>query len=285
VKTRLSAAGRAALLAAIPVFFFLTSCGERGSGIIRVQDGAAVSFEELVEDLASVPLVFIGELHTSRGHHEAQLRVIRALAEKGEKVAIGLEMFHDGHQQELDGWLSGEVETEEFLGVYYHNWNLPWPLYRDIFLLARARGLPMIGLNASPDLTSQVAVHGFDSLTPSQIGELPGVSCNVDPEYEDFIRRALGDPRHRSGSFRYFCEAQMVWDTTMARKVVDYLDQNEDATLIVLAGSGHSWKRGIPLQVQMLAGPPFRTILPEHEDRPSRENVLPEDTDYLWTGL
>jgi uncharacterized iron-regulated protein len=285
VKIGPSTAGRAALLAALPVFLFLSSCGEGGSGIIRVQDGAAVSFEELVGDLSSVPLVFIGELHTSRGHHEAQLRVIRALVDKGEKVAIGLEMFHDGHQQELDGWLSGEVETEKFLDIYYHNWNLPWALYRDIFHLARERELPMIGLNASPDLTSQVAVHGFASLTPSQLEELPGVSCNVDPEYEDYIRRALGAHGHGSGSFRYFCEAQMVWDTTMARKAVDYLEKNEDATLVVIAGSGHSWKRGIPQQVQRLARLPFRTILPENEDRPSRENVLPEDTDYLWTGL
>ena len=107
MKTRPSAAGRAALLAAIPVLFFLAFCGRGGDGIIRVQDGAAVSFEELVGDLASVPLVFIGELHTSRGHHEAQLQIIRALADKGEKVAIGLEMFHDGHQEELDAWLSG----------------------------------------------------------------------------------------------------------------------------------------------------------------------------------
>jgi uncharacterized iron-regulated protein len=285
VKTRPSAVGRAALLAAIPALFFLASCGRGGGGIVRVQDEAAVSFEELVDDLASVPLVFIGELHTSREHHEAQLRVIRALADKGEKVAIGLEMFHDGHQEKLDAWLSGEIGTEEFLDVYYHNWNLPWSLYRDIFLFARERGLPMIGLNASPDLTRRVAAHGFESLTPSQLEELPGVSCNVDPEYEDFIRRAMGDPRHGSGSFRYFCEAQMVWDTTMAAKVVDYLEQNGDATLVVLAGSGHSWKRGIPQQVRRLAGFPFRTILPENEDRPSRENVLPEDTDYLWTGL
>ena len=285
MKTRPSAAGRAALLAAIPVLFFLAFCGRGGDGIVRVQDEAAVSFEELVGDLASVPLVFIGELHTSRGHHEAQLQIIRALADKGEKVAIGLEMFHDGHQEELDAWLSGEVGTEEFLDVYYHNWNLPWSLYRDIFLFARERGLPMIGLNASPDLTRRVAAHGFESLTPAQLEELPGVSCNVDPEYEDFIRRAMGDPRHGSGSFRYFCEAQMVWDTTMAGKVVDYLAQNGDATLVVLAGSGHSWKRGIPQQVRRLAGLPFRTVLPENEDRPSRENVLPEDTDYLWTGL
>jgi uncharacterized iron-regulated protein len=276
--------GRVALFAAL-VCLLATACGSGERDILRVQDGTDVSFEEMASDLASVPLVFIGELHSSGRHHAAQLRIIRELTKRGIKVAVGLEMFHDGHQEELDRWLKGETETDDFLNTWYHNWNLPWALYREIFLFARESDLPMVGLNASPDLTSQVASRGFDSLTPEQLGRLPGVSCTIDPAYEDFIRRALGDHAHGEGSFRNFCEAQMVWDTAMARKVVDYLGKNEGAAMVVLAGSGHSWKHGIPRQVQLLAPLPFRTVLPETEGRPSKQDVLPGDTDYLWTGL
>jgi uncharacterized iron-regulated protein len=261
------------------------ACVAREGDILRVQDGSVVSFEEMTTDLASVPLVFFGEIHSDPDHHRAQLEVIRALADRGRNVAVGLEMFHDGHQKELDRWLAGEMGLEDFLRVYYHNWNLPWGLYRDIFLFAREEGLPMIGLNASPDLTKQVAAHGFDSLTPEQLEQLPGASCKVDAAYEEFIRRALGEHAHGKGSFRFFCEAQMVWDTTMAKRVVDYLEENEGTTMIVLAGSGHSWKRGIPQQVRRLGEIPFRTVLPGTGDRPSRENVLPGDTDYLWLDL
>jgi uncharacterized iron-regulated protein len=239
----------------------------------------------MVEDFTTVPLVFIGELHNHPGHHRVQLRVIEALLERGSEVAIGLEMFHDGHQGELDDWISGRLGREEFLEIYFHNWSSPWPLYRDIFELAREKGIPMVALNASPDLTSQVAAHGFSSLDPSQLARLPGVSCTVDPEYEDFIRQALGVHPHGAGSFRAFCEAQMVWDTTMAWKLTDYLDRHPGTTMVVLAGSGHSWKRGIPKQVDHRSELTYLTLLPEMGESLTRGNVSEGDTDYLWTGL
>jgi uncharacterized iron-regulated protein len=264
---------------------FVTACDLAGSRIIRVSDGATVSFDDMVEDFTTVPLVFIGELHNHPEHHRAQLRVIEALLERGSEVAIGLEMFHDGHQGELDSWVSGRLGREEFLEIYYHNWSSPWPLYRDIFQLAREKELPMVALNASPDLTGQVAAHGFSSLAPSQLARLPGVSCVVDPEYEKFIRQALGAHPHGAGSFRTFCEAQMVWDTTMAWRVTEYLDRYPGATMVVLAGSGHSWKRGIPEQVDRLSELTYLTLLPEMGESLTRENVSEGDTDYLWTGL
>lgn len=273
------------LFLAFPAILGLTGCRRSESSIIRTGEDTVVSFEEMIEDFAAVPLVFVGELHNHPGHHRAQLRVIRALVDSGRPVAIGLEMFHEGHQGELDAWVAGSVEVEDFLGAYYHNWSSPWPLYRDIFLFARERGLPMVALNASPELTSLVAAHGFASLTPEQLARLPGASCSVDREYEEFIRQALGEHAYGGGSFRNFCEAQMVWDTTMAWKVKEYLDGHPGSTMVVLAGSGHSWRRGIPEQVRRRSSMPFRILLPEIGERLSRENTSPGDTDYLWTGL
>lgn len=278
--------GRWVLLSlALPALLGLASCRRTESAIIRVGEGTVVSFEEMIDDFTDVPLVFVGELHNHPGHHRAQLRVIRALAESGRPVSIGLEMFHDGHQEELDAWVEGSLGVEDFIDAYDHNWSSPWPLYRDIFLFARERGLPMVALNASPDLTTLVAARGFASLSPEQLARLPGASCNVDREYEEFIRRALGEHAYGGSSFRHFCEAQMVWDTTMAWKVVDYLEKHPGTTMVVLAGSGHSWRRGIPEQVRRRSGLPFRILLPEVGEHLSRENASREDTDYLWTGL
>ena len=102
----------AALLAAVP------SCRPGGGDIVRTADGVSVDFDDMVKDLASVPLVFVGELHDRSSHHEAQLAIIKALAEQDRPLAVGLEMFHDGHQGELDEWLAGERSTEEFLGTW-----------------------------------------------------------------------------------------------------------------------------------------------------------------------
>jgi uncharacterized iron-regulated protein len=234
---------------------------------------------------AVLSIVFVGEHHNNESHHAAQLRLIKALHERKGRVAIGLEMFHAGHQEEIDSWLRGEMDTHDFIEVYYHNWSEPWQMYGDILIYARDNGLPLVALNASPDITSLVASHGFDSLTEEQLEELPGASCSIDADYEDFIRRALGEHEGDEMSFRRFCEAQMVWDTTMAYRTVRYLEENPEDTMVVLAGSGHSWKRGIPAQVRRQSRVSFTSVLPEVEDGLTRESVSVDDTDFLWLGI
>jgi len=280
MKSRLLAAFAVTIIVSLAV-----SCVSSGEQVLRTADDEIITFSEMMAGLDSVPLIFVGEHHSNTDHHTAQLRIIEALHNDGKVLAIGLEMFHDGHQEEIDSWVRGDMDTKAFIDIYYHNWREPWTLYRDILLFARDNGLPIVALNASPDITSQVAAHGFNSLTEEQLGELPGVACNVDPDYEKFIRRALGEHPGGGQSFRRFCEAQMVWDTTMAYKVVRFMEGNPDHTMIVLAGSGHSWKRGIPEQVRRRAGITFKAVLPEVEAGLSRHSVTPEDTDYLWLDI
>jgi len=280
---RLGGAAAGVCLAA--AFMTVLACKLPSGRILRTSDGARVSFAEMLEDLSTVPLVVVGELHNSPGHHKAQLEVIRGLHGNEVPLAIGIEMFHDGHQEDLDDWVSGSLAVEDFLPLYYHNWREPWPLYRDIFLFARERKIPMVGLNSSPEISSQVAARGFDSLSPSQLARLPGISCRVDEEYESFIRKALGEHAHGGDNFRYFCEAQMVWDSFMAMRATEHLETNPGTVMVVLAGSGHSWKRGIPAQVSLRSDIPFRTVLPEIDGRLTSETVTGEDTDYLWLGI
>jgi len=261
------------------------SCGPSTEKMLRTADGRRISFTEMMDSLADVPLVFIGEHHNNASHHAAQLQVIKALHEEGKKVAVGLEMFHAGHQDEIDRWLRGDMGDQDFVNVYYHNWDEPWALYGEILLFARDNGLPLIALNASPEVTSQVSAHGFGSLSEEQLQELPGVSCNIDADYEKFIRRVIGEHEGGPRNFRRFCEAQMVWDTTMAYRTVRFLEKNPDHTVVVLAGSGHSWKRGIPEQVQRQAEIPFKAVLPEIAEDLDRNSVTAEDTDYLWLDI
>jgi uncharacterized iron-regulated protein len=257
---------------------------QREGRILRVADGSLVTLTAIVEDLKSVSLVFIGELHDQASHHWAQLEVIRALADSGKKVAVGIEMFEAENQPDLDRWVRGEIPSEKFRWVYLENWNQPWRLYSDIFLFSRESRMPIVGLNISPSIVRQVARRGFASLTPEQMQHLPPLSCNVDEVYQEFIRRALGVPEKKGLVFQYFCEAQLLWDSAMAWHALGFLKENPDFTLVVLAGSGHSWKRAIPEQVRRQSDLKYRVILPEMP-RLERSSVTTGDTDYLWLGL
>ena len=269
----------------LALFFFLRGYASTVERIHRVSDGKVLSLSELAKDLIDSRLVFVGEIHTYQSHHHMQLQTIRALKKAGAPVAIGLEMFRRDSQTDLDRWMEGELSEKEFQKIYYKNWNYPWPLYRDIFLFAQDHNIPMIGLNVPPEITKQVAREGFASLSPKQRGDLPMVTCRVDPEYMAFVRRSLGMHGHGGMEFTNFCEAQLVWDTAMAWTLLRFLEKDPKATVVVIAGKGHSWKLGIPAQIKSRSTLPFRVILPEIPGRIERGNISLAEADYVWLGL
>jgi uncharacterized iron-regulated protein len=270
------------LLGILTSIFLPCSCVVRGGKMLRVSDGTVVALNDVLEDLKRAQLVFVGELHDRKNHHEIQLAVIRTFKDAGTPVAIGLEMFRRESQANLNRWINNELAEKDFRKVYYDNWTFAWSLYRDIFLYARKHKIPMIGLNVPREITQQVARGGFASLTGEQIGELPMVSCDVDATYMEFIRRSFGAHAHGAMDFIHFCEAQIVWDTAMAWNLLAFLKENPKFTVVVLAGNGHAWKRGIPEQIQRQSTISYRVILPEEPGRSDRKDVSLEDTDYLW---
>jgi uncharacterized iron-regulated protein len=259
-----------------------SACSGDNLRLLRIADGTEISLAEIVGDLAGVRLVFVGELHDEKKHHDAQLAVIQALNAAAVPLAVGLEMFQHTDQEALDRWTNGAYTEKEFKGFYDRNWTIPWELYRPIFSYARDRRIPLIGLNVPSEITRQVARQGFQSLTQEQLGRLPEVACRVDPIYMDFIREVFGMHGHSDKQFTYFCEAQMVWDTAMAVHLLSYLEKNPAHTIVVLAGNGHAWKRGIPEQVRQRAKATYRVILPQIPERINAGEATVEDADYLW---
>ncbi|MDF1551417.1 MAG: ChaN family lipoprotein [Deferrisomatales bacterium] len=253
--------------------------------LLRVSDGRELALDEALPALAAARLLFLGEFHDQPAHHRAQLAVIRALHEAGHPVAVGMEMFRADDQQALDRWVEGTLPLEEFLSVYYANWNFPWALYSDMLLYAREHRIPLVGLNLSPELVQQVARRGFGSLGPEQLQQVPTVQCVVDEEYEAFIRRAMGMHGTGGPAFTNFCEAQLLWDTVMAIHLLAYLDENPGMTVAVVAGRGHAWKGGIPARVSQRSAVPMQVLVPKLPDAFQQVEVRPEDADYFWLGL
>ncbi len=252
----------------LTIFFVLSGISDVQAlaykNVLRVRDGRVIDFEEMIREIGTNAMVFVGEEHGDDRHHKAQLDIIRGLHKRGVPLAIGLEMFRRDSQYQLDQWLSGDLDTKDFVKAYYDNWNLPWPLYREIFLYSRQEDIPMIGLNVPEALSKKVLSNGFQSLTPEELRRLPpGISCDIDREYMDFIRMAYRGHGKAGKSFVNFCEAQMVWDKSMAWRLIEYKKKNPSRTLVVLAGTGHSWRRGIPEQVRRASAFKTRVILPE----------------------
>jgi len=262
------------------VFFIRVSTG---GDILRVRDGAVISFDRMIQEISNADIVFVGEVHDEQAHHDMELRIIRSFHEAGTPLSVGLEMFRSDSQQDLNSWVSGSSSLEQFLSSYYDNWRQPWPAYRGIFLYAREHQIPLVGLNIPADITTAVARRGFIALNAKQKQKLPpGISCNIDPTYMQFIRQAYADHAQREDKrFLNFCEAQMVWDKSMAWKLIENHKKYPSITTIVLSGVGHAWKRGIPEQVAQQSSFTYKVVLPLIPGQIERNSVSLHDADYV----
>ncbi len=248
--------------------------------ILRVKDKKTISWNEMTQEIKDKKIILIGEQHNVPKHHKYEMRIIEALYELHIPIAIGLEMFSANDQKVLDDWVGGNLSLNQFLPVYSKNWAEPWSLYRDIFLFAKDKKIPLIGLNVPIGIPEKVAREGFKALSQEEIRRLPpGIKCDVDETYMDFIKRVYSG--HQSGrEFTNFCEAQMVWDNAMALHTIEYLEKKPNSNAILLMGMAHAWKRGVPRQIERLhSGYTIAVILPEVV-REIERNVT-EDTDYL----
>ena len=265
----------------ILIVFLLTAAGR--NNLIRVSDGKPIPFGQMLKDIKSSDVIVIGEVHGFPQHHAMELDVIRGLHESDTPFVIAMEMFRSENQHDLDSWTSGSLPLERFVRAYYRNWTMQWSLYEDIFYYAREHGIPLVGLNIPDDISDAIARRGFASLTSEQRQRIPaGISCTIDKSYREFIRKAYtGHGKRDERSFDHFCEAQMVWDKSMAANLVSYMKANPGKKAVVLAGVGHAWRRGIPEQLSLMSEYRIRVILPVMSDHVDVKRITVDDADYI----
>jgi uncharacterized iron-regulated protein len=75
-------------LAAALITFFLTFCpvigpgrafAEYGDHILQTSSRTTLGLGQILPDLKGMPIIFVGEQHNDTGHHDIQLRIIRAI--------------------------------------------------------------------------------------------------------------------------------------------------------------------------------------------------------------
>jgi uncharacterized iron-regulated protein len=275
------------LLSSIIVFLFnffcQTSVWADQKHVFRVSDRKTISYQQMIDDLKKANLLFVGETHNNELHHRLQFDIIKALYNSKTAIAVGFEMFTADSQNDLDSWVAGRIASDDFVKIYYRNWNFPWSFYSDILFYVRDNKITALGLNVPPEISQKVARAGFSSLTKEEREKLPPeTGCAVDEKYMKFIRRAYAMHGHGGREFLYFCEAQLLWDQVMARNLVGFLKKNPDKTVVVLTGNGHAWKRGIPEQVRTFSEKTScRVILPDLPGSTDPSNITIEDADYI----
>jgi uncharacterized iron-regulated protein len=234
--------------------------------IFRLPEGDPIPFVQLFNDLDTTRVIFMGESHDQIEHHQIQLRMIRALVDKGKDVVIGMEMFERFQQPILDRWSQGLLTEEEFLKEVQWDttWGMDYELYQGILDEARSRHLKILGLNVSRDLVKEVAENGILKLSPEDRKKLPEMDL-TNQQHRAYIASIYkGHEKGSAKDFEYFYEAQCLWDEGMAESLFEFLKSSlaERKTVFVFAGSGHVvFDFGIPNRLDRRIPVSFKTIV------------------------
>lgn len=222
------------------------------SSVIDLSQIAGI--DQLIPKLKNHRVVLIGETHTEYAHHLNQLEIIRQLHDSNPQLVIGLEFFQRPFQSVLDDYVDGKIDEKSFIrdSEYLQRWGFDYRLYRPIFDFARNNRIPMVALNMDREITGLISQNGIDSLSEDQKNRLPPEIDFSDQDYRDRLRSIYFEhPHAEEEGFDHFVEVQLVWDETMAYQASEYLKAHPEASMVLLAGSGHIlYGSGIPQRLQ-----------------------------------
>lgn len=253
------------------------------SGLSRrvdISDRPAVS--RMMTDLGKARVVFVGEFHDQRDHHILQLEIIKELHRQGLSLSIGLEMFDVEKQASLDEWIGGSLPLQEFVSRYQKGWSINWAEYDSIMLFARNNKIPMVALDAPPEIVRLVTHGGPAALGYDAMRRLPeGATTVMLPEYKKFMSMAFRSHEIPDSMFDNFCAAQGLRNSTMAKRISSYLRQQPKKSMVVIAGVGHAMRRAVPAALTR-EGLSLRIVIPKVDGL--YEELDSDDMDYFVTS-
>lgn len=233
--------------------------GESRCGMwIDAHRGEPLSFDSLMEDLSTVDIIYIGEVHTLERHHRLQREIVEGLCRRNRALILGLEQMEERSQRELERYGRGDINFDELARMT--GWERQWGNYadyRELLETARACGVALYALNAKTETVRIVGRSGMASLSGEDRGRLSGMDFTADPLYERYIKTMLNVHAFaRPENIHFMYEAQMLRDETMAQVLAGAIGAHgKTRTAVVIAGSTHfAYGLGVPSRVRRRLG-------------------------------
>ncbi|MGA8752070.1 ChaN family lipoprotein, partial [Candidatus Deferrimicrobium sp.] len=253
--------------------------GPKVGEIYHLPTGLPISEDGLMDMLSGARLVSIGETHDNLNDQRVELSVVQGLHRRFPgKVAIGMEMFREPQQGVLDRWVAGELTELEFLKAskWYETWRYDFGAYRDLLLFARENRIDVIALDPPKELQEAVRRTGLDNVPEDLRRKLPEIG-ETDPWQRAVLHGIFGGHAGHGGgdgSFGSFLRVQLLWEETMAQKVVDYLKspRGEGKRMVTITGGWHvKYGFGLPKKVVRRLPMAYAILLPEEISTPEQQ--------------
>jgi len=248
---------------------------KRGGVMEMPHEAAAIevssikTLSDVIKGVEDRRIIYVGEIHDVFAHHAVQLDIIAGIYKKYPRIAIGMEMFQRPFQKPLDSFIAGDTGEAEFLKQteYFNRWGFDYPLYKPILDFAKAEKVPVVALNLQKEITGKVSHGGIDSLSDEDKKEIPPDLDFSDIEYRERLKEIFSMHRNSDEkNFENFYQAQILWDETMSHSVDEFVKNNPDHKIVVLAGQGHlRYGSGIPKRTFRRNGQEYAIVLIDEE--------------------
>ena len=230
---------------------------------VDLYHGEPVKFKSMVDDLAAVDVIYLGERHTLQRHHDLHEEIVKALAKRGKKVILGLEQMESFLQRKLDKYNKDEISFEEL--AQKTDWKKRWSNfedYRGLIEAAKESGGHIIALNAKKELVRKIGRKGIKSISTEDRRKLPHFTKMDNDWHKKLVTlKVQVHAAMKPEMLNSIYEAQTVRDENMASMTARALRKKKaDEIVVVVCGSGHcNYGLGIPQRV--------RRRLPKHKER------------------
>ena len=235
-------------------------------------------------------VLLLGEIHTSAADHAWQLATLEAVHQRRPQLSLGLEMIPAARQPILDRYSRGQLDEAAFLKQV--GWDQVWghdpDLYLPLLRWARRRGVPLLALNAEPDVVRRVRRQGLAGV-PVAEREGIGTPAAAGQAYRDRLETAWrghrsfeaaspqrgpaggsGRPGSRSAQrspepsapgltaaesadLQRFIDSQLLRDRAMAERIATAHRRDPGRLVVALLGRGHMEDGdGVPRQLEDL---------------------------------
>ncbi len=229
-----------------------------------------IDLKSMIDQISDKKVVFVGEKHTSFSHHAVQYSIIKALYEKDKNLVIGMEMFQRPFQKYLDKYINGEMDEKDFLKKteYFKRWKYDYNLYKPILRFAKKHKIKVLALNMEAEIIDKVSDGGIDSLSAEEKKKLPDGIDFSNEKYRKYLKMIFEIHRERNKDKKFinFYQSQLIWDETMAETAANYLKNNPDKKMVILAGNGHlRYGYGIPDRLYRRLELPYVIVLNDED--------------------
>jgi uncharacterized iron-regulated protein len=244
------------------VFFVANDCCAADRPLLWIDacEGEPIEEARLIEDLATVRVVYLGERHTLQRHHATQAKIIAELAQGDKSLVVAMEQLESSVQPAIDRFNRGELDFDGLAKAI--DWANRWPnyeQYRPVLEAARKAKAPVLGLSPSTDVIRAVfRSGGVAKLAPEMRKKLPAEMDLHDPPYEKLLAAQM--MVHMAASperLRPMIEAQIARDEAMSAALADYLRSpaGRNRKAVVICGAGHiAYSLGTPQRVRRRLG-------------------------------